>query len=143
MHVSKDRVEPTSLAHPVARRTVLAWSGAAALAALAATPRASAAEATAAAGALAQVSDVPVGGGVIIADPAVVITQPEAGTIKCFSAVCTHQGCLVGSVDNNEITCPCHGSTFSAKDGSVIQGPATQPLPEEKVTVADGTVTLA
>lgn len=57
MHESKDRVEPTSLAHPVARRTVLAWSGAAALAALAATPRASAAEATAAAGAKAPAPD--------------------------------------------------------------------------------------
>ena len=31
-------------------------------------------------------------------DVAVVVTQPEAGTYKAFSAICTHQGCLVGSV---------------------------------------------
>lgn len=108
----------------------------------AASPAASASASAALAGALAQVSDVPVGGGIIIADPAVVITQPKDGEIKCFSAVCTHQGCLVGSVENNEIVCPCHGSTFSATDGAVIQGPATTALPAQQVTVADGTVIL-
>ena len=42
---------------------------------------------------------VPVGGGVILTKDEVVVTQPEAGTFKAFSAVCTHQGCLVGLVD--------------------------------------------
>ena len=97
----------------------------------------SAAASSAAAGALAQVSDIPVGSGLIIADPAVVITHPEDGTIKAFSAICTHQGCLVGSVEDNEIICPCHNSRFSATDGSVIQGPATVALPEETITVDD------
>ena len=78
--------------------------------------------------AVASLTDVPVGGGVIIEDPAVVITQPAAGEVKAFTAICTHQGCLVGSVANNEIICPCHGSRFSALDGSVITGPAQAPL---------------
>jgi Rieske Fe-S protein len=42
--------------------------------------------------------------------------------------VCTHQGCTVGDVQNNQIHCPCHGSVFSAADGSVVNGPATAPL---------------
>ena len=91
---------------------------------------------------LTQVADVPVGGGVINADAAVVVTQPESGTIKGFSAICTHQGCLVGSVENNEISCPCHGSKFSAKDGSVINGPAQQPLAAAPITVTNGAVVL-
>lgn len=93
-------------------------------------------------GALTQVADVPVGGGLIIADPAVVITQPAAGEIHCFSAICTHQGCLVGGVAEGLIVCPCHGSAFSATDGTVVQGPATMPLPKKKVTVTDGLVVL-
>jgi nitrite reductase/ring-hydroxylating ferredoxin subunit len=91
---------------------------------------------------LTKVADVPVGGGVINADAAVVVTQPQSGTIKAFSAICTHQGCLVGSVENNEIICPCHGSKFSATDGSVINGPAQQPLAAAPVTVSNGAVVL-
>jgi len=93
-------------------------------------------------GTLAAVADVPVGSGVIFADPAVVVTQPTAGDLRCFSAVCTHQGCLVGSVADNQIVCPCHGSVFSAEDGSVLTGPAFAPLPKRAVHVADGMVVL-
>ena len=48
---------------------------------------------------LAQTSDIPEGGGTIFADEGVVVTQPEAGDFKAFSAVCTHQKCTVTSVD--------------------------------------------
>jgi nitrite reductase/ring-hydroxylating ferredoxin subunit len=93
--------------------------------------------------AVAQVSDIPVGGGVIIADPAVVITQPTAGDIKAFTAICTHQGCLVSQVVDNEIICPCHGSRFSAVDGSVTSGPATTGLTAAGVAVEGGGVVLS
>ena len=56
------------------------------------------------------------------------ITQPEAGTFKAFTAVCTHAGCIVNTVSGGTINCPCHGSKFSIKDGSVVNGPATSPL---------------
>ena len=103
-----------------------------------------AASASSAGGAgVAQVSDIPVGGGVILDDPAVVITQPTEGDIKAFTAVCTHQGCLVSEVVDNEIVCPCHGSRFSATDGSVIQGPAQTPLEPAGVAVEGGSVVLS
>ena len=88
-------------------------------------------------------ADVPVGGGVILADTKVVVTQPTAGTYKAFSAVCTHQGCVVASVSDGTIHCPCHGSTFSAADGSVQGGPAPAALKTLAVAVngADLTVT--
>lgn len=85
-------------------------------------------------------SDVPVGGGVVIDKEKVVVTQPAKGTFKAFSAVCTHQGCLVASVAENTITCPCHGSEFSAEDGSVVNGPASAPLQAVAVRVTKGQV---
>jgi Rieske Fe-S protein len=92
---------------------------------------------------VAQVSDIPVGGGIIIDDPAVVITQPVEGEIKAFTAICTHQGCLVSQVVDNEIICPCHGSRFSAVDGSVTSGPATTGLAAAGVAVEGGSVVLS
>ncbi|MFG2619897.1 Rieske (2Fe-2S) protein [Streptomyces sp. NPDC048507] len=89
-------------------------------------------------------SEVPVGGGVILKDQKLVVTQPTAGSFRCFSAVCTHQGCLVNKVANGTIDCPCHGSTFQVSDGAVVKGPATRPLPEHQIAVApDGVISLA
>ncbi|UQX00492.1 Rieske (2Fe-2S) protein [Streptomyces sp. RerS4] len=152
--------EPT----PTARRTVLAV-GAAALAGgtLAAcgggggekpatepgnvtTPSAapSAGSPAGAEKALVKASAVPVGGGVVLKDQKLVVTQPTAGSFRCFSAVCTHQGCLVDKVADGTIDCPCHNSRFKVADGAVAKGPATRPLPEQKITVAaDGAISLA
>ncbi|WP_246099790.1 ubiquinol-cytochrome c reductase iron-sulfur subunit [Tessaracoccus rhinocerotis] len=74
-------------------------------------------------------SDVPVGGGVVLADARVVVVQPEEGTFLAYSAVCTHQHCVVREVRDDGIYCACHGSLFDSSDGSPIEGPATQPLP--------------
>ncbi|MEV5879555.1 Rieske (2Fe-2S) protein [Streptomyces sp. NPDC052101] len=93
--------------------------------------------------ALAKTSDIPEGGGKIFKDHGVVVTQPAAGTFKAFSAKCTHQGCAVGSVAGGVIVCPCHNSHFSVADGSVKQGPATQPLAAEKITVSGEDIKLA
>ena len=63
-------------------------------------------------------SDVPVGEGKILSAEKVVVTQPSKGSFKAFSAVCTHQGCIVQTVTDGRINCPCHGSAFSVKDES-------------------------
>ena len=91
---------------------------------------------------LATVGEVPVEGGVVIPEPPVVVVQPTDGDIKAFSAVCPHQGCLVSTVEANEILCPCHGSLFSAQDGSVIAGPASSGLPAVAVRVQGDAVFL-
>ncbi|MCX5259860.1 Rieske (2Fe-2S) protein [Streptomyces canus] len=99
---------------------------------------------TAAAGSvLGKTSDIPEGGGKIFKDSGVVVTQPTAGEFKAFSSKCTHQGCAVTGITNGVITCPCHKSEFSVTDGSVKKGPATQPLPEEKITVSGDSISLA
>jgi len=92
---------------------------------------------------LAATADVPVGGGVILTDAQLVITQPKAGTFKAFSAICTHQGCTVSSVENGTINCPCHGSEFAIADGSVVAGPAPKPLPAQSIKVSGGSITAA
>jgi Rieske Fe-S protein len=95
---------------------------------------------TDASGGLVATSDVPVGSGVfvengkIIANPGAqeqltaVVTQPSAGVFKAFNATCTHMSCTVGEIKNGQIICPCHGSEYSIKDGSVTSGPAPKPL---------------
>lgn len=92
--------------------------------------------------ALGKTSEIPEGGGKIFKDEGVVVTQPTAGEFKAFSSKCTHQGCAVTRVANGVITCPCHKSEFSVTDGSVQKGPATQALPEEKITVSGETIAL-
>jgi Rieske Fe-S protein len=82
---------------------------------------------------LAQLSDIPVGGGKILANQGVVLTQPTAGTVKGFSPICTHQGCTVSTVSGGTINCPCHGSRYSITDGSVQAGPAPRSLPSVAV----------
>jgi Rieske Fe-S protein len=72
---------------------------------------------------LVAAKDVPVGGGVILGDQNVVVTQPKAGTFEGFSATCTHQGCILASVSSGTINCGCHGSQFSISDGSNVAGP--------------------
>jgi Rieske Fe-S protein len=84
---------------------------------------------------LASTSDVPVGGGTILTDKRIVITQPHAGTFDAFTAVCTHEGCIVTTVSGGTINCPCHGSKFSIANGSVVNGPATRPLAPVSIKV--------
>ncbi len=108
------------------------------------TAAASAATSPAAAPAnlLTTTAQVPVGGGMIITGKNVVVTQPTANTFKAFSAICTHQGCIVDAIADGTIDCPCHGSKFSVKDGSVVNGPASRPLQRVAIKV-QGTSILA
>ncbi|WP_055693492.1 Rieske (2Fe-2S) protein, partial [Streptomyces prasinopilosus] len=92
---------------------------------------------------LAATDDIPVGGGVVFREEKVVVTQPERGDFKAFSAVCTHRNCLVASVSDGTVDCACHGSRFRITDGSVERGPATRALPAERITVEGNSIRLA
>jgi len=72
----------------------------------------------------------------------VVVTQPSAGEFKGFSAVCTHMGCIVSQIVDGSIRCPCHGSQYSIKNGSVVGGPAPSPLPAEAIKVDGDSIVL-
>ena len=92
---------------------------------------------------LALTSEVPVGGGKILTDKKIVITQPRAGSFEAFTAVCTHQGCIVSSVSGGTINCPCHGSKFSVTNGSVVNGPAPSPLAPVSIKVQGTSIVQA
>ena len=157
--------DPASGVSASRRRTVLACAGAACAAVLAgcskyssnnggiagsqpaqpasssaAAPAGSGSGAAAAPAALASTSDVPVGGGKILADKKIVLTQPKSGEFHGFSAVCTHAGCTVGSVSGGTINCPCHGSKFNITTGAVVNGPAASPLPAVSIKVQGASI---
>jgi Rieske Fe-S protein len=85
---------------------------------------------------------IPVGGGRIFADQKVVVTQPTSGDFKAFSAICTHESCLVSEIANGSINCACHGSEYDITTGAVKRGPATKALPEKSVTVSGDGITI-
>lgn len=91
---------------------------------------------------LGSTADVPLRTGTVFVEQRVVVTQPEQGTFHAFSAVCTHQGCTVQKVIDGTIDCPCHGSRFDVTDGSVVRGPAQQPLTRLQVSVEGTSITL-
>ena len=89
---------------------------------------------------LAAVTSIPENGGVILPDQKVVLTRETGDKVHCFTAVCTHQGCLVSDVADGKITCPCHGSVYDANTGAVVGGPAPAPLSAVPVSVVNGSV---
>lgn len=68
-------------------------------------------------------ADVPLGLSVV---GDVIVNRGNAG-LQAWQARCTHLGCRLDRIEGQEIVCPCHGSRFRA-DGSVVTGPATEPL---------------
>ncbi|UYP18082.1 Rieske (2Fe-2S) protein [Rhodococcus sp. Z13] len=76
---------------------------------------------------VAAVTDVPVGGAVLLASERLVLTQPTEGDFRAFTALCTHQGCNITGVEDDRIVCNCHGSRFDL-DGNPVEGPAKRPL---------------
>jgi Rieske Fe-S protein len=91
--------------------------------------------------AIAKLADIPVGGSIAatLAGAPILISQPEAGTVVAFSAICTHQGCIVAPGEA-EFACPCHASRFTLSDGAVRGGPAQRPLDKVQVSIEGDSV---
>ncbi len=94
--------------------------------------------------ALIAASRVPVGSGVKVSSSvgSLMIVQPRTGVYRAFSAVCTHAGCEVTEVTASQMVCTCHDSAFSTTDGSVLGGPARQPLRQFELVERDGSLFL-
>ena len=92
--------------------------------------------------ALATTGEIPVGSGKIFTSEKVVVTQPNSGDFKAFSAVCTHMGCIVSTISNGTIDCPCHGSQYSISTGAVVGGPAPSPLAAQTIKVTGSNIFL-
>lgn len=71
-----------------------------------------------------------------------IILVNDAGDIRAFVAVCTHEGCPLGWNPNQHlIRCPCHGSAFDTR-GDVVEGPAKIPLRGLETIVSRGQISL-
>lgn len=92
---------------------------------------------------LATTSEIPVGGGIILSDRKIVVTQPTEGEFKAYSAICKHQGFDVTRVEGGEIICDVHGSRYDAATGEVTSPPAPAPLDEVAIKVEGGQVLAA
>ena len=59
------------------------------------------------------------------------------GTFYATQNACTHaDGPLnEGDIEGCRVTCPWHASVFDVRDGSVIEGPASDPLKTYRVVV--------
>ncbi|HEX2902916.1 MAG TPA: Rieske (2Fe-2S) protein [Jatrophihabitans sp.] len=91
---------------------------------------------------LAKLSDITVGSAISATGTdgsKIIIARPTGTTVAAFSAICTHQGCVVEPA-GNQLDCPCHGSVFDALTGAVVNGPASRPLPAVNVKVSGGDI---
>lgn len=87
-------------------------------------------------------AEVPVGSGVVVDDRYVVV-QPTEGEFHAYTAVCPHQGCLVQTVTEEEIICPCHSSRFSPTTGELLSGPADSGLAAAQVEQSGDDLTIS
>lgn len=66
------------------------------------------------------------------------------GSFVAYEKACTHRGVFVGyNPTTHQFVCPAHGAIFDpARKGAVVQGPATQALPQVVLRIdANGAIT--
>lgn len=79
---------------------------------------------------LKNTADLKAGEGGVVASglKKIAVYRDYDNTLKAYSAVCPHLGCIVHwNNDEKSFDCPCHGSRFST-DGTVVNGPAKTDL---------------
>lgn len=94
---------------------------------------------------VAAVADLPDGQpvGVDAAGVPVLVIRRGA-TVSAIGDTCPHLGGPLheGKVDGDCIRCPWHDSVFRLDDGSLVHGPATNPVDAYEVRVVDGRVSI-
>lgn len=72
----------------------------------------------------------------------ILIHRQSEQTVHAYSAVCSHQGCIVGATDDaSEVfICPCHSSNFDKHTGEAVAGPAQLPLTRHQTLIQNGWV---
>lgn len=71
---------------------------------------------------------------------AVYVVTQDGREFKGFSNICTHLGCRVRWVtEQNGFFCPCHNAVFGP-DGQVVAGPPPRPLDEYPIKVENGQI---
>ncbi|HJU47834.1 MAG TPA: Rieske (2Fe-2S) protein [Gaiellaceae bacterium] len=65
-----------------------------------------------------------------------------AGAWRVFDAYCTHAECPLtdGWLEGSSVRCACHGALFDLETGTVLDGPAEQPIRLYETRVTGGRV---
>jgi len=70
----------------------------------------------------------------------VFVTTQNGADFTVLSNVCTHLGCRVRWVEDQDgFFCPCHNAIFD-RNGDVVQGPPPRPLDRFEAKVEDGQI---
>ena len=69
------------------------------------------------------------------------VTRSTEDSFTAVTATCTHEGCTVTGFENQTYVCPCHGSRYTTS-GTVVNGPATQPLRQFANQFANNVLTI-
>lgn len=72
-----------------------------------------------------------------------VLLARKNGKIFAIAQTCSHLGGPLSEgtlLDDCSVRCPWHNSVFSLADGSVVEGPATEPQPKFDVRIIDGQI---
>ncbi len=72
---------------------------------------------------LRHINDIP--NGLSIQDEVIFFKKENA--LKIYSSRCTHLGCKINAIEENELVCPCHGSRYNSK-GEPVKGPSVKNL---------------
>ena len=77
----------------------------------------------------------------VIDSKGILLYRQSDTNVLAFSRNCTHSGCTIGSFQNGTSACACHGSQFNTS-GSVVNGPAVNPLSQYSSTITGNIVTI-
>jgi len=73
----------------------------------------------------------------------IVLLAKKNGKIFAIANTCSHLGGPLNEgelLDDYTVKCPWHGSVFSLKDGSVVNGPATEKQPQFDIRTQNGQI---
>jgi 3-phenylpropionate/trans-cinnamate dioxygenase ferredoxin subunit len=70
------------------------------------------------------------------------LARLEDGEVFAISDTCSHEEVELsdGTLDEDVVECPAHGSCFSVRTGAVAGLPASEPVATYPVTVEDGEI---
>jgi len=69
------------------------------------------------------------------------VARTGDNAFNAFTAICTHEQCIVSGFQSGAFVCPCHGSQYNTS-GVVTQGPATQRLQQFVTQFTNNVLTI-
>ena len=89
------------------------------------------------------VSQLEEAGSLLDEEAKVMVIKDSKGELTAVDPTCTHQGCIVDWLaEENQFVCPCHNAKY-APDGKVLATPAQSPLSTYQVREDNGKILVS